>query len=128
MPERKQIVINTGPLLALAAALERFALREDLYAAEPLPYEVCAEVRVGGSAGFAADLLQTESWLCTADAPTDGIPSRLYNSLYAGEAALIHCAMTHGIETAAMEDCLEKSAPSDHLTSSAVNSGGMSSR
>ena len=128
MPERKQLVINTGPLLALAAALERFSLLKDSYAAGHLPYEVCAEVRVGGSAGFAADLLQTESWLCTADAPTDGIPSLLYNSLDAGKAALIHCAMTHGIGTAAVEDCLEKSAPSDRLTSSAVNSGGMPSR
>lgn len=118
MPERKEIVISTGPLLALAAALERFSLLKDLYAAGHLPYEVFAEVRVGGSAGFAADLLQTESWLCTTDAPTDGIPSLLDNSLDAGKAALIHCGMTHGIET----------APSDHLTSSAVNSGGMPSR
>ena len=121
MPEHKQIVINTGPLLALAAALERFSLLKDLYAAVHVPYEVCAEIRAGGSAGFASDLLQTESWLCTADAATSGIPSLLSNSLDAGEAAVIHYAMTQGIETVAIDEatgrriarlrrCIESSA------------------
>jgi predicted nucleic acid-binding protein len=104
MPERKQIVINTGPLLALAAALDRFSLLNDLYAAVHVPYEVGAEIAAGGSSGFAADLLESESWLCIGTTPTPAIPPLLSNSLDAGEAAVIHYAVTHGIETVAIDE------------------------
>jgi len=128
MPERKQIVINTGPLLALAVALERFSLLRDLYEAVHVPYGVAAEIAAEWRAGFAADLLVPESWLRTGTTSTPSIPPLLSNSLEAAQAALIPHAMIGNIETAEMKDCLEKSAPSDHLTSSAVNSGGMPSR
>ena len=44
MHDRGEIVMNTGPLIALAAALEDLSLLDRLYRAVHVPYEVAAEV------------------------------------------------------------------------------------
>ena len=40
MPDHGELVINTGPLIALAAALDDLSLLERLYRAVHVPYEV----------------------------------------------------------------------------------------
>ena len=41
MPERKDLVINTGPLLALMASIGDLSLLEQLYNHVLVPFEVC---------------------------------------------------------------------------------------
>ena len=52
MPESKEIVINTTPLLALIAAWGRLDYLESLYEHIWVPKEVCAEIEFGGKTGF----------------------------------------------------------------------------
>jgi len=62
MPDRRDIVINTGPLIALSAAEHLEVLRE-LFAKVVVPYEVVQEVEVGGRNQFACDEFRAASWL-----------------------------------------------------------------
>ena len=48
MPDRKEIVINTGPLIALVAAIGDLALLNGLYSRILVPFEVCSEIMAGG--------------------------------------------------------------------------------
>ena len=52
MPKNKKIVINTGPILALVAALDGLNVLRELYSEVIVPYEVYQEIMVGGSTGF----------------------------------------------------------------------------
>jgi predicted nucleic acid-binding protein len=54
MPDRCDIVINTGPLIALSAAGHLEVLRE-LFAKVTVPYEVVQEVEVGGDTSSLAN-------------------------------------------------------------------------
>ena len=52
MPEPEEIVINTGPIIALAAAMGNLdSLR--MYRRVWVPLAVSQEIRVGGPSGFA---------------------------------------------------------------------------
>ncbi len=63
MPENKEIVINTGPLLALIAATGNLELLQHLYKAVWVPYEVVLEMEAGGNAGFGVKQFETATWL-----------------------------------------------------------------
>ncbi|MFZ3254728.1 MAG: hypothetical protein WA133_10680 [Syntrophales bacterium] len=52
MPETEEIVINTGPLLAIIAGIGDLTFLERLYKRILVPFEVCREIEVGGSSGF----------------------------------------------------------------------------
>ena len=52
MPEQDQIVINTGPIIALIAALGDLSILKSLYGRIIVPKEVGVEVLAGGGAGF----------------------------------------------------------------------------
>ena len=51
MPEQDQIVINTGPIIALIAALGDLSMLASLYSRIVVPREVADEVLAGGRAG-----------------------------------------------------------------------------
>lgn len=53
MPETKRIVINTGPLISLVAAMGDLAFLSSLYEQVLVPFEVCREIQAGGKNGFA---------------------------------------------------------------------------
>jgi hypothetical protein len=53
MPDKGEIVINTGPLIALTAALDDFSLLGELYSCIYVPYEVEEEIRIYGADGNA---------------------------------------------------------------------------
>jgi predicted nucleic acid-binding protein len=56
MPEMKRIVINTGPLISLIAAIEDLTFLSSLYEQIFVPLEVCQEIESGGKYGFGINL------------------------------------------------------------------------
>jgi predicted nucleic acid-binding protein len=56
MPETKEIVINTGPLITLVAAMGDLRILKSLYHRVLVPLEVCREISSGGKRGFASSL------------------------------------------------------------------------
>jgi predicted nucleic acid-binding protein len=104
MPERGQIVINTGPLIALAAALDDLRLLETLYRAVHVPFEVGVEIGAKGLAGFAADLFAGAVWLHKGTSPTADVSPILRNSLDGGESAVIRYAINQGIDTVCIDE------------------------
>jgi len=61
MPNTKQIVIDTSPLISLVAALGDLTLLESLYHQIIVPFEVCQEIRRGGANGFAVTEFEKEN-------------------------------------------------------------------
>jgi hypothetical protein len=49
MPETRELVINTGPLIALTAALGDLGLLSALYQRVIVPLEVCDEILVSNA-------------------------------------------------------------------------------
>lgn len=62
MPGLSDLVINTGPVLALAAAGHLQTLRE-LFTKATVPYEVVQEIEAGGRTQFAREEFRAASWL-----------------------------------------------------------------
>ena len=74
--QRREIVINTGPLIALAAALDELEVLRDLYRRVHVPNEVGREIRAKGAAGFAAVQFEQANWLHKAEEPFASIQNR----------------------------------------------------
>jgi predicted nucleic acid-binding protein len=102
MPEAKRIVINTGPLIALVAALENLEILSRLYDQVLVPLEVQAEIQRGGPADFAVASLDTQ-YLHVWPRELD-IPPLLANSLDLGEAAVIQLALNQRISTVCIDE------------------------
>ncbi len=98
MPEQKIIVINTGPLIAITAGLGNLAVLKVLYETVYVPFEVCEEMRGGGSRRFAAEQFEQAVWLHKLTEPLETTPF-LKNSLDQGEASVIQLALNNGIKT-----------------------------
>jgi len=105
MPERKELVINTGPLIAIAAATGDLAILDGLYSRIVVPFEVSAEILAGGQSGFAAPEFQAASFLTKQTDPTT-IGTFLHNSLDTGEASVIQTALDLGIATVCIDEAV----------------------
>jgi predicted nucleic acid-binding protein len=92
MPETTPLVINTGPILALVAALGSLRALERLYARVIVPAEVCAEILHRGPSAFAVAEFQMAGNLDRRSAPTVLAP-HLANAIDPGEAAVIQIAL-----------------------------------
>ena len=102
MPERK-LVINTTPLIALAAAGCIDALPH-LYASVIVPREVADEIRAGGKTGIGvAELNTAPSWL-EVQVSQVTIPPYLANALDRGEAAVITTALDRNIRLVCIDE------------------------
>ena len=102
MPER-QLVVNTTPLIALAAAgcFEALPL---LYQRVIVPLEVAEEIRAGGKFGIGvAELNGAPSWLAIQTGQVS-IPPYLANALDRGEAAVITTALDHNIPLVCIDE------------------------
>ena len=87
--DEKEIVINTGPIIALAAAVDDLRLLESLYQTVYVPHEVAAEIRAKGTAKFAVEQFNAARGLMILDSPVADMPPLLRNSLDLGEASVI---------------------------------------
>jgi predicted nucleic acid-binding protein len=103
MPETARIAINTGPLIALVAAVGDLTVLRSLYTEVLVPYEVCQEILVGGSTGFAVAEFEAAIWLQKQQAPLNISPI-LLNSLDRGEAAVIQLAIDENIPTVCIDE------------------------
>lgn len=104
MPDkRKRIVINTGPIIALVAALGDLNFLEKLYKQVIVSYEVSLEILAGGPRGFAVKEFQQAKGLEIRNKPLD-ISPHLFNSLDLGEASVIQLALNENIETVCIDE------------------------
>ncbi len=102
MHKTQEIVINTGPLIALVAALDDLIVLK-MYVRVLVPLEVCQEILAGGSSGFAVAEFQAAHWLHKQNTPVTITPF-LKNSLDRGEAAVIQLALHTGIHTVCIDE------------------------
>ena len=100
---KKEIVINTTPILSLIAATGTLGMLPMLYTRVWVPWEVCREINIGGADGFGTAEFQSATWLNKQSEPT-AIPALLRNSLDAGEAAVIQLALQQGIPLVAIDE------------------------
>jgi predicted nucleic acid-binding protein len=63
MPETKELVINTGPLLALIGGIGDLSLLEQVYKRVVVPFEVCQEIEAGGASGFGVSEFRRSSFI-----------------------------------------------------------------
>ena len=103
MPDAKQIVVNTSPLLALIAAWGRLDRLQALYARVLVPFEVCEEIRHGGKDGFGVTEFQSADFLDKQAEPL-AIAPFLRNSLDRGEAAVTQLALDRGVRTVCIDE------------------------
>ena len=105
MPELKEIVINTGPLIALVAATGDLAILHGLYSRIVIPFEVGSEILAGGQSGFAVPEFQAATFLEKQPNPAT-IGTFLNNSLDTGEASVIQTALDLGISTVCIDEAV----------------------
>ncbi len=105
MPKNGIIVINTGPLIALIAALGNLKILEHLYKRVIVPYEVCQEMVVEDASFFGASEFNKAIWLEKRETPEELIPL-LQNSLDPGESSVIQVALNEKIPVV----CIDESA------------------
>ncbi len=101
MPDRT-IVVNTTPLIALAAA-GCFDALPLLYQHVIVPLEVAGEIRAGGTHGIGAAELNSSAWL-EIQTSHAMIPPYLANALDRGEAAVIATALDRGIRLVCIDE------------------------
>lgn len=101
----KEIVVNTGPLIALVAATGDLEILRGLYSRIIVPFEVGGEILAGGQDGFAVPEFQAATFLVKQSSPTS-IGTFLHNSLDTGEAAVIQMALDLGIATVCIDEAV----------------------
>ncbi len=103
MPESKELVINTTPIISLIAATGSLELLPLLYSRVWVPFEVCREIQAGGADGFAITEFDRMNWLHKQNQAVS-VSLLLQNSLDAGEAAVIQLALQQGIPLVAIDE------------------------
>lgn len=103
MPKTDEIVINTGPIIALVAAWGDLTILKNLYDRVLVPYEVAQEVLAEGSEQFAIPQFKQADWIQTWSTPLEISPF-LANSLDLGEAAAIQLAINEKISTVCIDE------------------------
>lgn len=103
MHRTEEIVINTGPLLALIAGMENLFWLKQLYRRILVPFEVCREIEAGGSSGFGVSEFKSADFFEKQSRPLQ-ISSFLGNSLDIGEASVIQLALDENIQTVCIDE------------------------
>jgi predicted nucleic acid-binding protein len=103
MPKTEDIVINTGPLLAIIAGIRDLSLLERLYKRVLVPLEVCQEIEAGGASGFGVTEFRKAGFLHKRQAPLE-IKPFIRNSLDLGEASVIQLALDENIMTVCIDE------------------------
>jgi predicted nucleic acid-binding protein len=102
MPKADELVINTGPLIALTAALGDLRVLK-IYSRVWVPYEVQQEILHGGAMDFAVAEFQAAIWLRILDTPLQITPL-LRRLLDVGEASVIQLAQNRSLQTVCIDE------------------------
>lgn len=105
MHKTDEIIINTGPIIALVAALGDLHVLQKLYRRVLVPLEVCQEIERGGNDGYAMPEFQAAYWLLKWHEPLK-IFNFIRNSLDLGEAAVIQLALNENIKTVCIDEAI----------------------
>ena len=105
MRETKELVINTGPLLALVAGIGDLSLLEQLYKRVLVPFEVCQEIEKGGASGFGVSEFRRASFI-KKQPKSLNITQFLRNALDLGEASVIQLALDENIHTVCIDEAM----------------------
>jgi len=103
MHNMKTIVINTGPIIALVAALGDLSVLKYLYKEVLVPFEVCLEISQGGASSFAVKEFNDATWLSKCDVPQEISPF-LSQTLDVGEASVVQLALQSEISTVCIDE------------------------
>lgn len=98
-----ELVINTGPVIALAAATNSLFWLGSLYRYVWMPHEVYGELAADPTAPEPALVLAAESFIRRLP-KWEGLPISLARELDQGEASVIHTALVQGISTVAIDE------------------------
>jgi predicted nucleic acid-binding protein len=112
MPETDALVINTGPIIAVVAALGNLQVLK-MYQQVQVPFEVQQELLAGGAANFALPEFEAANWLHKCAKPVE-IGSLLQNTLDLGEAAVIQVALDENISTVCIDEAAGRRAARLH--------------
>ncbi len=104
MPGPRDFVINTGPLLALAAA-GQLGVVNSLFSRVVVPAEVCQEIAAGGRTQCAREEFAAAAGFERRSTPTP-LPPFLRAILDPGEAAVIAVALAENIPTVCIDETL----------------------
>jgi predicted nucleic acid-binding protein len=109
MHRTSEIVINTGPILALSAATGKLDVLHTLYQRVVVPFEVAQEIEAGGAGALGVDAFRRATWLDTQHEPIP-LPRFFSKSLDRGEAAVLQTALIHGISTVCIDEAMGRRA------------------
>lgn len=102
MPNKPSLVINTSPLVALAAALDDVRVLGEV-AELVVPGEVMAELEAGADRDHAASIVRSAT--CSLVRPVfAALPPVFHGVLGPGEAAVIHTALTEHYGTVVIDE------------------------
>jgi len=105
MPETEELVINTGPLLALIAGIGDLSLLKSLYKRVLVSFEVCQEIEAGGASGFGVSEFRKSSFIEKWSNSLTITPF-LRNALDLGEASVIQLALDENIRTVCIDESM----------------------
>jgi predicted nucleic acid-binding protein len=100
----REIVINTGPVIALVAAMGSLEWLSQLYECVWIPREVEAEIAAGGSCAPELVAIQTAGDVIKVQSASTPVPRVLINEIDLGEASVIHTALERRIGTVAIDE------------------------
>ena len=103
MPPKLPVVINTGPLIALATALDDLEALAHVALRVVVPGEVFTEFVAGAHHDDTADKVRA-AICCDIRPVLSALPLSLLDILDIGEAAVIHTVLTDGITTVAIDE------------------------
>lgn len=105
MHETEELVINTGPLLALIAGIGDLSLLNSLYKRVLISFEVSEEIEAGGASGFVIIEFKKSKFLEKWTTPL-AINPFLRNALDLGEASVIQLALDENISTVCIDESM----------------------
>jgi predicted nucleic acid-binding protein len=114
MPD-KTIIVNSGPLIALAG-VNQLDILPQLYQHITVPLAVADEIRAGGPNQRHADLVDTHKWIHIADVTTP-LPTALPFFLGKGETEVITLALADPTHLVLIDDYrARRTAEALHIT------------